>query len=141
MKRQQINWPSFEACNPNVEKNFEYMCGSLFRKMHTPPGTILQYSPNNPGIECDPTEELATGKRISFQAKYFSSRPDYSQIEHSANETVKNYAGKIDKVFLYCNKDLSLSGAKYTRIEKPAPDDAFTSMRLHGSRWHCHAQM
>ena len=117
MKKHIVSWSSFESCNPNTEKAFEFMCGTLFRQMHTPPGTILHYNPNNAGIECEPTDEIGTGKKIGFQSKYFSSRIDYSQIEHSAKKIVENYADRIDKVFLYCNKDLAISGVQYKRIK------------------------
>ena len=118
MRNHSISWTAFEACNANTQEAFEYMCGSLFRRMHTPEGTILHYNPQNPGIECEPTIEKNTGKRISFQAKYFGTQIGYAKIEDSAKETVKHYAGKIDKVYLYCNKDLYIRGVQYQRIKK-----------------------
>ena len=117
MKKHIISWASFEVCNANTEEAFEYMCGTLFCRTQATEGTILRYNPQNPGVECEPAIEKGTGKRISFQAKYFSSRVGYSKIEESAKKTIEYYSGKVDKVFLYCNKDLQLSGNQYLRIE------------------------
>ena len=118
MKKHIISWASFEVCNANTEEAFEYMCGALLCRTQTTEGTILRYNPQNPGVECEPVIEKGTGKRISFQAKYFSSRVGYSKIEESAKKTIEYYSGKVDKVFLYCNKDLQLSGNQYLRIER-----------------------
>ena len=117
MKNHLISWTAFKACNANTQEAFEYMCGSLFRRMYTAEGTILHYNPQNPGIECEPTIERATGKRISFQAKYFSAQIGYSKIEASAKETIKHYAGEVDKIYFYCNKDLYIGGVQYQRIK------------------------
>ena len=122
MRNHPISWTAFEACNANTQEAFEYMCGSLFRRMFTVDGTVLHYNPQNPGIECEPTIEKDTGKRISFQAKYFGAQIGYSKLEDSTEKTVKYYAGRIDKVFLYCNKDLYISGVQYQRIKKRLND-------------------
>ena len=52
-----------------------------------------------------------------FQAKYFVDRIGYSQIAGSARKTIKYYAGKVDKIYLYCNKDLYIGGVQYQRIK------------------------
>ena len=61
-------------------------------------------APNNPGVEVEPVWDRNNEKRISYQSKFFDNTPDYQQILHSVEETIKYYAGKIDRVYLYCNK-------------------------------------
>ncbi len=123
MRKHSISWAAFESCNANTQEAFEYMCGSLFRHMFTAEGTILHYNPQNPGIECEPTIEKDTGKKISFQAKYFGTQTGYTKIEASAKETIKHYAGELDKLYLYCNKDLFIRGEQYRRIKKLLNDN------------------
>ena len=115
--RQIISWENFAAQHQNCEDAFESLCGSLFRRMYTEEGVILRYNPQNPGIECEPTTEKGTKKQISFQAKYFSSVISYRKIEDSAKKIVKYYSGKIDKVYLFCNRDFKLTGKQYKSIE------------------------
>ena len=118
MSNEKINWHTFNYCNSNIQGEFENLCRLLFQQLFAREGTILSSSSNNPGIECEPVPEKATNKLIGFQAKYFSSRIDYKKIENSAAKIIKHYSGRIDKVFLFSNKDFTLQGIQYKRIEK-----------------------
>lgn len=110
-----ITWSQFESCNPNTQDAFEKMCRYLFNAFFFGSRAIFQSNPNNPGIEIEPIFHEGSGKWISFQAKYFTT-VDYSQIRHSAEKTIKYYADKIDIIYLYCNKDLTLSSRAYQDI-------------------------
>ena len=110
-----ISWNQFEACNPNTQDAFENMCRFLFNAFFFGGRAIFQSNPNNPGIEIEPVFHKNSGKRISFQAKYFTT-VDYSQIRHSAEKAVRYYAGKMDIIYLYCNRDLTLSSKAYQDI-------------------------
>lgn len=77
---------------------------------------LLHSEPNNPGVEVVPVYHSASEKRISFQAKYFSAM-DYEQIKHSARTAVSHYAGQLDVIYLYCNKDVTTSSQGYKAIE------------------------
>ena len=110
-----ISWNQFESCNPNTQDAFENMCRFLFNAFFFGGREIFQSNPNNPGIEIEPVFHENSGKWISFQAKYFTG-VDYSQIRHSAEKAIQYYAGKIDIIYLYCNRDLTLSSKAYQDI-------------------------
>lgn len=116
-KTYEISWAQFEACNSNTQEAFENMCRWLFNDFFFDGKAILHSNPNNPGIEVVPRLEEKSNKRISFQAKYFSSI-DYSQIMHSAEMAVKYYADQLDIIYLYCNKDVTTSSLSYQNIEQ-----------------------
>lgn len=115
-KHEQISWAQFETCNQEHRITFEKMCRSLFNHYFFDNKALLHSNPNNPGIEVEPILEIQTNKRISFQAKYFSSI-DYGQIKHSAEQAVKHYSGHLDILYLYCNKDLTKTSKSYKDIE------------------------
>lgn len=110
-----ISWNQFESCNPNTQDAFENMCRFLFNAIFFGGRAIFQSNPNNPGIEIEPVFHKNSGKWISFQAKYFTT-VDYSQIRHSAEKAIRYYAGKMDIIYLYCNRDLTLSSKAYQDI-------------------------
>lgn len=76
---------------------------------------IFHANHNNPGIEVEPIFSQKLGKRVSFQAKYFS-KIDYVQIKDSIEKAVKHYNGQIDVIYLYCNKDLTTTSKPYRDI-------------------------
>lgn len=41
---------------------------------------------------------------------------DYEQIKHSAQTAVNHYAGELDVVYLYCNKDVTTTGKGYQAV-------------------------
>ena len=111
-----VTWQDFQNTCKNITVDFENMC-RLFFKYHfvkNKMANILQTA-NNPGIETEPV--LIDGARVGFQAKYFSNRPSYSDILKSANKVVEYYSGKIDKVILFCNKDLNTNTNNYIAAE------------------------
>lgn len=110
-----ITWSQFEVCNPDTQAAFENMCRFLFNAFFFEGKGLFHSDPNNPGIEIIPILHEKSGQRISFQAKYFSTT-DYSQIKHSAEKAIQYYAGKLDIIYLYCNKDLTTSSQSYQNI-------------------------
>ena len=63
----------------------------------------------------NPIFNKKSGKWISFQAKYFDSNVDYEQIKRSAEKIVEYYSGKLDIVYLFCNKPISIFATGYQR--------------------------
>ncbi len=116
-KDYEVSWSQFETCNANLQISFENMCRWLFNNFFFEGKALLHSNPNNPGIEVLPRLHEKTNKRISFQAKYFSVI-DYEQIKHSAKAAVKYYAGQLDVIYLYCNKDVTTTSKPYQDIEK-----------------------
>lgn len=114
-----ISWAQFEQCNADVRSAFENMCRSLFKRMFfKESGIVITHSnPNNPGVEVEPLLNIKTGKKISFQAKYFENI-DYAQIKHSAEMAVKHYSGNLDLIYLFCNKDVTTTSQSYCDIKK-----------------------
>lgn len=111
----EITWAQFEVCNENPQSAFENMCRWLFNDFFFNGKAILHSEPNNPGVEVVPVYHEDTKKRISFQAKFFSEM-DYEQIKHSAQTAVNHYAGELDAVYLYCNKDVTTTGKGYQAV-------------------------
>lgn len=122
MEYAKINWPRFEAYNPNLTDSFESLSRIIFKSRFLPEGTLLHSNPNNPGIEVEPAIEKNTEKRVSFQSKYFTSRVDYDQIKKSAEKIIKYYNGQIDKVYLFSNKTINTASQQYQGIQKMLAD-------------------
>lgn len=112
-----LNWPIFEIYNEYTTKAFEQMCLDLFSKAFVQEGIIPHMNPNNPGLETDPVPSryCKDGKTIyiGFQSKYFTSSIQYADIRDSMKKVVKNYAGKVDLVYFFCNKTISNSTKSY----------------------------
>ena len=108
----QLSWKMFETqCmdSRGVQLKFESLCRQLFiydilSGNHK--NLYLHSNPNNPGIETEPILDEVNNRLVGFQAKYFDSRVDYNEILSSAKKTVEYYAGKVDHVYLFCNKPL-----------------------------------
>lgn len=115
-KSLNITWSQFEVCNPNKQVAFENMCRFLFNAFFFDGKGLFHSDPNNPGIEIVPILHEESGQRISFQAKYFCTTIQYSQIKHSAEKAIKYYSDELDAIYLYCNKDLTTSGKSYQDI-------------------------
>lgn len=116
VNKKVITWTQFEICNSDKRNAFESMCRLLFK--HTYLNNINTYhsNANNPGVEIEPVL-TESGKRISFQSKYFEKLDSscYSQIQHSANSAIKYYSGKLDVIYLYCNLDLTTTSKTYVK--------------------------
>lgn len=114
---RKISWSQFEVSNPNVQEAFENMCRCLFSKWFFDEKTLEHSDPNNPGVEVVPILYAESNKHISFQAKYFKTKVGYTQIEDSADAAIKHYEGKLDVIYLYCNKDIQSTSRQYKKIE------------------------
>ena len=111
----EINWTTFEAYNPDKSNAFENMCGMLFNQRFFNGKELFHSNPNNPGVEILPVTDPTSNKKISFQAKYFDNI-DYSQIMHSCKNAVSHYAGELDIIYLYCNKNVTTTSKSYMGI-------------------------
>lgn len=118
LNSDKLTWGRFEVCNPNKQAAFENMCRRLFLKELCQPGTILHSDPNHPGIEAEPAIGK-DGRRIGFQAKYFSGESGcYKQIRESAEKTIQYYSNELDVIYLYSNLDISTKKKQYQDIVK-----------------------
>ena len=118
--RKRISWANFEAANEDKRTAFEDMCRLLFCDKFLDSKTISHSNPNNPGVEIEPIMDKNSGKMISFQSKYFDClNPGcYTQIRHSAEKAIKYYGKGLDRIYLYCNKDLTTTSKSYNDIAK-----------------------
>ena len=113
MCEMQINWDSFKVYNQDsrgIHLKFEDLCRQLFVNENISGNKQFRYlhaNPNNAGLETEPIYDEANKRWVGFQAKYFDESVQYMQIEHSAQKTVAHYGGKVNHVFLYCNKPLT----------------------------------
>ena len=120
----QINWDSFATYNQDargIRFKFEDLCRQLFVNENLPGNKRNRYlhaNPNNSGLEVEPIYDEVNQRWIGFQAKYFDNKVDYTQIMHSAEKTVENYLGKVNHVFLFCNKPITSTAPRYVAIEK-----------------------
>ena len=115
MQFKDITWAAFEQNNQDKTGAFEQLCSILFK--HTilqKPHIFFHSNSNNPGIEIEPVDN-GKGKKVSFQAKYFSEI-NYPQIMHSAEMAVKYYNGQLDIIYLYCNQDINTTSKPYQNI-------------------------
>ena len=108
----QINWESFKVYNQDtrgIRFKFEDLCRQLFANENISGNKQFRYlhaNPNNPGLETEPIYDEQKKRWVGFQVKYFDSDVDYSQIKDFAEKTVKYHTGKVDLVFLFCNKSI-----------------------------------
>ena len=113
-----LSWAKFEVNNPNKQFAFENMCRSLFFREFVLDSEVLHSDPNHPGIEVAPVKSKYENCNISFQAKYFDSNISYVQIKESLKKMLEVYAGVIDKVYLFSNKDITSTSSTYIDIVK-----------------------
>ena len=112
-----LTWEHFEQLHPDKKMAFENLCRSLFKRVLCHDTVILHSDPNHPGVEVEPVLAKDGKTRISFQAKHFDNKIGYSQIEKSVNKTILYYKGKLDIIYLYCNKDIDATVASYVNIK------------------------
>ena len=113
-----LTWEHFSEIHEDSQHSFENLCRSLFRRKLCKENEILHSDPNHPGVEVAPVLEKDGDNLISFQAKYFDTRVGYSQIKKSVDQIIKHYAGSIDVVYLYCNKDIKTTSDTFIEIKK-----------------------
>ena len=122
--KTRITWENFITYNQDargIRYKFEDLCRQLFANenlLYNERFRYLHSNPNNPGIEIEPIFDEKNHRRISFQAKFFDGSTEYEQILHSAEQTVKYYAGKVDHIFLFCNKSLDINAKNFKRAKE-----------------------
>lgn len=131
----QITWGRFITSNNDergVRYKFEDLSRQLFTYEYLSQNKVHKYvhsNPNNPGIESEPILDEVNNRYIGYQAKFFDNNVDYNQIKESAQKTVKYYKGKLDIVYLFCNKALTTTCDSYKDIEKLL-NDAGIALKL-----------
>ncbi len=124
----QITWEQFITSNNDargVRYKFEDLCRQLFTYEFLSENKIHKYlhsNPNNAGIESEPILNEVNNKYIGYQAKFFDNYADYGKIKDSAEKAVKHYKGKVDVIYLFCNKALTTTCDNYKNIEKILSD-------------------
>mgnify|MGYP001623942632 FL=1 len=107
-----ITWNDFEQTSKNFATDFEDLSRLFFKICFLGDVSIcLGKKVNNAGIETDPVS--INGIRIGFQAKYFHDRIAYKDIADSFQKTIKYYAGKVDRIILFCNKDIDQTAKSF----------------------------
>ncbi len=114
----ELTWSHFDKLHADKKIAFENLCRSLFKRELCQAGTILHSDHNHPGVEVAPALARDGQTRISFQAKLFDTAIIYAQIKKSVNEAVAHYAGNLDVLYLYCNKDVTETCNSYKEIAK-----------------------
>ena len=124
MAAGQITWERF-ITNNNDARGVRYKFKDLSRQLFTyeflSQNKLFKYvhsNPNNPGIESEPILDEVNNKYIGYQAKFFDKDVSYDQIKESAQKAVKYYKGKLDLIYLFCNKPLTTTRDIYKSIEK-----------------------
>ena len=124
MAAGQITWEQFVTCNNDargVGYKFEDLSRQLFTYEFLSQNNVNKYvhsNPNNPGIESEPILDEVNNRYIGYQAKFFDNDADYNQIKESAQKAVKYYKGKLEVIYLFCNKPLTTTSESYKKIEK-----------------------
>ena len=124
----QITWEQFVTCNNDargVRYKFEDLSRQLFTYEFLSQNKKYKYvhsNPNNPGIESEPILDEENDRYIGYQAKFFDKDADYNQIKESAEKAVKHYKGRLDVIYLFCNKALTTTCDGYKDIEKMLSD-------------------
>lgn len=114
----ELTWNHFEQLHVDKKIAFENLSRSLFLREFCQAGTILHSDHNHPGVEVAPVVAKDSQTKISFQAKHFDNAIGYAQIKKSVNEAVSHYAGKLDVIYLFCNKDITETCDSYIEITR-----------------------
>lgn len=120
MSSIRIDWISFINSSDDehsIPYKFEDLCRQLFSREFLSNANYLHCNPNNPGIESEPVYDEKHNRYVGFQCKFFKNSVDYKQIKDSLNKAVNNYSGKLDCIYLFCNKNLTRNCKNYKEIE------------------------
>ena len=119
-----LTWERFAACQNNDGKDingrFEDLARMLFAHDYldcTSRKQYLQSTVNLPGIETEPVV-TKSGKKVGFQAKYFSPRIEYAQILDCFAKVVKYYKTDLDELVFYCNRTPSNKSQQFNKAKK-----------------------
>lgn len=142
-----LSWSLFEIYNDNKSEAFEEMCKDLFICEYLKNMINPHADHNTPGVEVIPIQEPPrddgkTQRFISFQAKYFSETVSDPQIIESLKKAVEHFSGRLDTIYLFCNKVISKETKKYKKyldvlspadieLELVTDKDIFTLLRKH----------
>lgn len=111
-----VSWSDFEKTSKNLTTDFERMCRIIFKRYFLKNSSIvLKQIVNNPGIETDPIN--IEGEQIGFQAKYFINSISYDNILDSVEKIKQHYKGKINKVIIFSNKNISDKTKSFEKIK------------------------
>lgn len=128
----QTTWERFAVFNMDgrgLRFKFEDLCRQLFTNEFLSPNRSVHYlrsNPNNAGLETDPIYDEKSKRWIGFQAKYYSGRPNYNDILDSAKKIVAMYKGKVNHVYLYCNKKITDTSTEYLRTVELLRENGIT---------------
>lgn len=129
MVNKNISWSQFKICckdNNGIKLRFEDLCRQLFEHEFLQKNQYLHNNPNNPGIESEPIYDKKNKRWIGYQVKHFDNNVSYSKIEKSMQETVDNYKGKLDCVYIFCNKPLKSDCKSFEKISLMLADAKMT---------------
>ena len=129
MVNKNISWSQFKICckdNNGIKLRFEDLCRQLFEHEFLQKNQYLHNNPNNPGIESEPIYDKKNKRWIGYQVKHFDNNVSYSKIEKSMQETVDNYKGKLDCVYIFCNKPLKSDCKSFEKISLILADAKMT---------------
>ncbi len=116
---QQIDWNKLGLKGESKQKSFEDLC--MFLCCRELKITKIDSYQNQPGIETEPFE--ANGKKYGFQAKFFDSKFDWTQVKNSVLKGLRLYPD-LHKIFVYSNKDKTKNGSKKTKHETDIDEEA-----------------
>lgn len=97
---QQINWDQFGLKAESKQKSFEDLC--LFLCCRELGVAKIDAYHNQPGIETEPFE--VNGEKYGFQAKFFETKFDWSQLKRSVAKAIDKYPN-LAKIIIYSNKE------------------------------------
>ena len=118
-----ITWEQFAVCNDDKTTAFEDLSRQLFYYEFIKQTNVPHSNHNNPGVEVDPElepvhEDGSKRRRVSFQAKYFENSIQWGKFRESSEKAVQNYEGKLDHIYLFCNKTITKSSDGYKSVER-----------------------
>ncbi len=109
------SWIDFISKSRNTQNDFEDLARVFFKIKYTGSiSTVLNQTRTNPGLETEPIS--VQGIKIGFQAKFFEANINYVSIVESLEKVITYYAGKVDKVILFSNKDVSLNTKSLKKV-------------------------
>ena len=117
MIKHCFSWDTFNIINQDKRTSFEKLCRVIFKMKYCDPNVVFHSNPNNPGIEIEPVHSKEGNCRISFQSKFFEGRVNYSDIKDSCRKAVKYYAGNLDVLYLFCNRDIKTDCNSFCEIK------------------------
>ena len=117
-----VTWSQFSMCNENTTDNFEDMTRSLFYYEFLKEESVPHSDSNQPGVEVEPvleppSEKHPQGRLVSFQSKYFQDKISFPQIKHSIQQAAEKYSGKLEHIYLFCNKTINKNNKQFQEIQ------------------------